>query len=832
MEKANPKKETAKTADEIINEVYDKYAAEADAKLFGGKKMPEPKPETAPEAPSRADAEKEEPSPKPEPEKKEDKTTLAEAFGKINQQNEKLKEELIAKNKEKNLSDAFKDINVQNRELEKNLEARARVEEKPKENGNIQPEKSSKTPETGKTVEIDKRSLEAKKIDELMGKAFDLDEESAKKEKISISEKERDERLLELGKELEAARREYIIRDYNLDKNSGIFKKLFGFGKRSQLGEFNREYETAKSRYEEVLKKFKDATAEGLVSDRQEAEITANWLEKGEFIELQKTRDQIKLENAPWSQGIKNGCMKLIDKYRKLPTWKKIAIGFGVAGVASAGGAAGIGAAAALGVGWRIFTSGVSAIGFKGMYEGVAEGYRNKKAKSNTEENLNKYFNKKSEFDPQEFKKRLDDKIKTVDREIQKRKAWGKFRSWLAVGTAAAVFFGGRYVAQRVMEHFHGGGTGSDKSIDDYIRSRVAGHEGSGGSPPPSGAGQGLGYHEFKDTFGMGGKGGAFIPESTEFPQGEIPPIDLEVPKSSSLEGTIIKYLENQGMNHAEAGNKAHLIALEYAKNMGLEKGPYSLIHPGAHIEMEMGTDGQYHIDNISGDEKLGWLAEKNIESSAHDLHYNEAEIFKKPELELSEESRKIMDSLQKGVEYGTDTAAADIVPIPLEKIHATAYELRSGITNADKNLWDSVADKNLWDSIADKDLWDSVKNMTYEGIHNQSDPRLAGVNHKLDEMRVQYAEKFGRDAEPMSGETLAQYTERLARLNNGSPLQSAVEIINSPSSGSSIVGEDSFPAGSSADADFQKFSSDAHQTMEKFKSDANDKLERMKRSF
>ena len=552
MENSNPKikKEIAKTADEIINKIYDEYGAEADMKLFGGKKIPKSELETAPEAPSRADDENKKPAQNTEPKETEDKTLLSEAFGKINKQNEDTEEE-------------------------KEQETTARPEEK------------------------------------------------------NIMNEKRDKRLLELGKELEAARREYVLKDYNMDKNSSFFKKILGIGKRSQLKELNAEYKNSKKRYEEILKKFKDATVEDLVSDLQEAEITSSWLEKGEFIELQKIRDQIKLENTPWSQGIKGGCVKLVEDYRKLPAWKKIAIGFGVIGTVSIGG---------------------------------------------------------------------------------------------------MVVFGGHDVVEKVMENFSGAG-GGEKSTDKMIEE----------------------YHKLKNI------------------------------KNGDAASGIMSQ-EKIGVETDSAGS-----------------------------DMTNDNAISEQMENRSGNESLNEKAE---------------------DIATGEITDDVSHSARKSAESGTDAAAVDTIPIPLEKIHATAYKLRSGITNADKNLWDSVADKNLWDSVADKDLWDSVKNMTYEEIHNQSDSRLAGVNQKLDEMRVQYAEKFGSGAEPMSGETLAQYTERLARLNNGNPFQPTVEIHNPSLSGSSLDEEDNFPAGGSADANLEKFSSDAQNTMEKFKSDANEKLERMKKSF
>ncbi|MFA5993798.1 MAG: hypothetical protein WC823_02445, partial [Parcubacteria group bacterium] len=83
--------------------------------------------------------------------------------------------------------------------------------------------------------------------------------------------------------------------------------------------------------------------------------------------------------------------------------------------------------------------------------------------------------------------------------------------------------------------------------------------------------------------------------------------IDLEVMKGSSLEGTLIKHLTSTGMDAQEAGTKAHQMALAYAKEHHLAGGPQSLIHAGAHIEL----DAEGKILNISGDDKLGYLHPK-----------------------------------------------------------------------------------------------------------------------------------------------------------------------------------------------------------------------------
>ncbi len=86
--------------------------------------------------------------------------------------------------------------------------------------------------------------------------------------------------------------------------------------------------------------------------------------------------------------------------------------------------------------------------------------------------------------------------------------------------------------------------------------------------------------------------------------------VDLEVTKGSSLEGTLIKHFKDAGMDVQEAGAKAHQVALAYAKENQLDGGPQSLIHPGAHIEVN--AEGK--ILSISGDNKLGYLHPHQVE--------------------------------------------------------------------------------------------------------------------------------------------------------------------------------------------------------------------------
>jgi hypothetical protein len=72
--------------------------------------------------------------------------------------------------------------------------------------------------------------------------------------------------------------------------------------------------------------------------------------------------------------------------------------------------------------------------------------------------------------------------------------------------------------------------------------------------------------------------------------------------------------MQNGAISADEAGVKAHQMALQYAQEHNLEGGPYSLIHPGAHLEIS--PDGK--LVAITGDDNLGYLHE-NVGSDAQE---------------------------------------------------------------------------------------------------------------------------------------------------------------------------------------------------------------------
>jgi hypothetical protein len=97
----------------------------------------------------------------------------------------------------------------------------------------------------------------------------------------------------------------------------------------------------------------------------------------------------------------------------------------------------------------------------------------------------------------------------------------------------------------------------------------------------------------------------------------------LKVGEGGSLEGAVKKHLKATGLKEGEAGIKAGLMADEFARSHDLADGPYSLIHPGATIEI---ADGK--IINISGDDRLGYLRQdaKKVAEKIKEIKKNQYE--------------------------------------------------------------------------------------------------------------------------------------------------------------------------------------------------------------
>jgi hypothetical protein len=250
-----------------------------------------------------------------------------------------------------------------------------------------------------------------------------------------------------LQKLLEQQRREYVVRDYNMDKNSSALKKFLGIGKRSQLKEFNREYEDAKLRYEDTLKAFIREKSRGGMISSEKAKSLTNFIVKGERARLEETRTEIRIENSPRFERLKRGSQKIIDRYRKLPLWAKFGISGGL--IASGVGAAAIG-------GYRVFCGVASTVGYKQMFEGIANKLQDKKDIKTVKETVkNSKIEGMGAVQRELLLKNLDAAIQNIDKKAQKQKMWKRMRTFMAVGAGVGTAIVGRTVGQYIGEKFH-----------------------------------------------------------------------------------------------------------------------------------------------------------------------------------------------------------------------------------------------------------------------------------------------------------------------------------------------------------------------------------------
>lgn len=407
-------------------------------------------------------------------------------------------------------------------------------------------------------------------------------------EENKAAEEEKNKRMKELEAELEDARRNYLERDYAVDQASSWIRKFFGFGQRGQWGDYNiqKEFQEAKEKYEEVLTKYKDERLKGEVKDEKSAEALLKFFQTDEYLKREEARDQIKMENSSWPDNIKKKYVGFIEEYRKLPVGKKILIGFGIAtagfGVSALGGALAGGAAL---IASRLFSISVSSVGFKQIFEGYAQKGKAEKIEEEKKEILKRSKVEGSEkFDPDLFSKILDGKIKEVDGGMQREKQWKTWRTWLAVGSGAALSIVGRYVGKEIADYFR-----AESASEDFF---------PGGENPPT---EGAVEHTDlpSETTSEVGLSAGIAAQAENVPVEKMAALEvLTVKDGGSFENSLIDYVDNHQaeiyQHHPElknfnSGQIAHRLYLDYLHENSSNPLVRSLdtVYPGTKIEFD-----------------------------------------------------------------------------------------------------------------------------------------------------------------------------------------------------------------------------------------------------
>jgi len=464
--------------------------------------------------------------------------------------------------------------------------------------------------------------------------------EEAAEDKKGAKGTEQSEKEKELMAKLEEARKAFIEKDEEAEKKKLSFKNvLWKTLKIGSLGEYEKEHEDAKNKYYAALKNYKDEMlAFGRIRTEEDVKKFVDFLNVSEDLSRKSARIDVKAKDSKWWSKAGRGYMRIVEWYKNIGKddksklvrfLKKASVGLAIGGgVAFAGGAfagaAGSFGAAAL---WRLFSVSVSATGFKGMFEGIAENKRKKDSSKEVESIVkNSKLEGSGEMQADLVSQNLDKMIEEIDRKMQKDKKYARWRSGAAILTAGTIsYLGqlfGREMAGNIKNYFHN----MPMTMDQHVPASIGGN---------SHIGAGSSYEDYQ----MDGK--TKIPGWYEQMHPEAKPIpgaedvfkaeqfvDLKpIGSGGSIEGSIIEHLKqnpdliekyNQlnGGRKFDAGQIAHRMFTEY----GVENKPFDLVHEGAQVNLS--ADG-LHIESVTGDDHMGFLHEKVAEGVGAGKHYS-----------------------------------------------------------------------------------------------------------------------------------------------------------------------------------------------------------------
>ncbi len=257
--------------------------------------------------------------------------------------------------------------------------------------------------------------------------------------------------IRELSERLDVARRAYIIAKNRVDRNSSLVKKITGFGSGSQLEEDNAQFEVARTNYENTLKAYKDAIVRSEVTDAEDARIVAQFLNRGEHLNMSEMRDQIRVEEAHWPGRWKAGYLRMLNGYRELPTSRKLMIGGALIGVGALSGAwAGAAGAGAVMFVRRAFSMSVGSLGYSRMFEGRDENRRAGQSETEAQNISTESVNENGEINKDRLNKLLNEKVDGINQEIQNRDLAKKWRTYGAIGMGVATSFFGSWAGEKV----------------------------------------------------------------------------------------------------------------------------------------------------------------------------------------------------------------------------------------------------------------------------------------------------------------------------------------------------------------------------------------------
>lgn len=495
----------------------------------------------------------------------------------------------------------------------------------------------------------DQEQIKKDIVDDLGGKEFKPEENKAPEEKEKTAQ-ERKEEIEKLKEEVEKRRKDYLDADYERKKAykriGSFFGKLFKDKQEKNL-ENDEEIAWYRAHYDDSLMQYKDARLEDArkngASDKELLDIAKEFqLEANVNVADGVTQVKVENQEGRFSGFIKEHSKKIVEEYKKMSLTKKIAIGaaFGVAGVGSVyiGGVA-VGIVGSAIAARRALLAVVTGTTVSLTAEAMGKKATDKKIEKEIE-NLEKEISGLNE--EEKFKlitefinKDIEDKNNKID------KIKNKNLRHLAYGMGAAI---GTMILPKVTRMFSES-TGASAWVKEHILGKMKApnnldmmEKSFPGEDKVSTSSYEKGSSYFSDQEGTETGKSAFDASETEKPmvtnvpeedlQGKTPEVEtetevtLEVQKGSSLEGSLINYLnenpnlverynEFNGGKKFDVGQIAHRMALEYAeKNSEIfPQGPPSLIQEGSEISINTET---MEIESIKNEKGIDYISKEN----------------------------------------------------------------------------------------------------------------------------------------------------------------------------------------------------------------------------
>jgi hypothetical protein len=634
-----------------------------------------------------------------------------------------------------------------------------------------------------------------------------VSEKTEQENEESKLEKERKEKIEQTEKELEIARKEYASTDFDKRKKLSDIRKALGIKNANERKDGDIEYYA--NIYQEKLKNYRDFKIE-LLKEKNLSPEEFN-KETGELLGYFAYDERLNLYNAyndaraeklngTKFEKIKNYYLDIVNKYRKLPTWKKVAYGLALVGAGTAlgsGGVAGMTAAGALSLGRRFFSGTATFAGAREMIGGIQEKMHKRSAEKEKQERLEQLENKndKSGDKFERLSSTLDEMIRNCDSELEKRKISGTRKNAIALTYGAFVASGYMGKLLHKISDWTGLSSHVEDLVSEHIKKRLPDIKinkvFAGGTENPSGLANDA------------------TQKVTEKSAEKATEAVLEVKKGSSFEGSIIqhlkanpdlveKYNELNGGRKFNAGQIAHRMAHDFASgNEEVPGGKVSglgLTHEGAKITINPDT---MEVEMFEDDKGFGELPEHKV--SAKIPETNDPIEEHKIDTKITPEENDALDKRIEEIKARDAAAEKEFSDVdqsygkkiyddysekvrevnswedqPASKWHTGIYEEHlKNLTGEQRKLWEELGKENTV-SEAVKDLrknvsiqnienWKKVKDLTFDKIKD-SDTGDEVKNRIAKAYRVSL-KMLGGTSKPRGGETVAKWTERIARL-------------------------------------------------------------------